>query len=152
MQKLNNYINGILCSPISMKYIDNIDPSKGKVYSLIPDSDERDVALAVDAAKKAFISWSHASSEFRMKILMKIASLIEERMEAFAKAESRDNGKPVSLAISVDIPRAISNFEFFATAAMHFSSESHLIAGEALNYTTRKPIGIVGCILSLIHI
>jgi aminomuconate-semialdehyde/2-hydroxymuconate-6-semialdehyde dehydrogenase len=146
MKKLSNYINGKLCPPVSERYIDNIDPSNGKIYSLIPDSDQADVSIAVEAARNAFNGWSKASSEFRMKILMKIAFIIEERLDEFAKAESRDNGKPLSLAKSVDIPRAISNFEFFATAAMHFSSESHLLAGEALNYTTRKPIGIVGCI------
>jgi aminomuconate-semialdehyde/2-hydroxymuconate-6-semialdehyde dehydrogenase len=146
MEKLFNYIGGNLCPPFSQNYIDNINPSTGNVYSLLPDSDERDVELAVESAKIAFEGWSNAPAEFRMKVLMKIAALIELRMDDFAKAESLDNGKPISLALSIDIPRAISNLEFFATASMHFASESHLVPSEAINYTTRKPIGIVGCI------
>ena len=146
MEKLANYIGGELLAPTSGKYLNNINPSTGEIYSLIPDSDSQDVELAVIAAKNSFEKWSNSSAEFRMKILMKIAALIEKKLDLFAAAESVDNGKPVSLAKSIDIPRAISNFEFFATAAMHFASESHLMQGEAINYTTRKPIGIVGCI------
>ena len=67
-------------------------------------------------------------------------------MEQFVAAESKDNGKPIALARQVDIPRAVSNFHFFATAILHFSSESHYMEGVGINYTTRKPIGIVGCI------
>jgi len=86
------------------------------------------------------------SNEERSKILVKLSEGIEARMDEFVQAESRDNGKPVSLAGHVDIPRAVSNFHFFATAITHFASESHHMQGEGINYTLRKPIGIVGCI------
>jgi aminomuconate-semialdehyde/2-hydroxymuconate-6-semialdehyde dehydrogenase len=78
--------------------------------------------------------------------MMRVSKGIEARMEEFVAAESRDNGKPVSLAAHVDIPRAVSNFHFFATAIEHYASESHNMIGEGINYTLRKPIGIVGCI------
>jgi aminomuconate-semialdehyde/2-hydroxymuconate-6-semialdehyde dehydrogenase len=86
------------------------------------------------------------SGEERGAILMRISLGIEQRMDEFVAAESRDNGKPLSLAAHVDIPRAVSNFHFFATACEHVSSESHLMEGVGVNFTTRKPIGIVGCI------
>ncbi len=86
------------------------------------------------------------SIEERSKILVKLSEGIEARMDEFVQAESRDNGKPVSLAGHVDIPRAVSNFHFFATAILHFASESHNMEGLGINYTVRKPIGIVGCI------
>ncbi len=146
MIKLQNFINGNYIAPTSDAYIDNYEPATGKVYSLIPDSDERDVELAVEAAEKAFPIWSNMSNEERSKILVKLSEGIEARMEEFVQAESRDNGKPVSLAGHVDIPRAVSNFHFFATAITHFASESHHMQGEGINYTLRKPIGIVGCI------
>ena len=146
MIKLQNFINGNYIAPISDVYIDNYEPATGQVYSLIPDSDERDVELAVEAAEKAFPIWSNMSNEERSKILVKLSEGIEARMEEFVQAESRDNGKPVSLAGHVDIPRAVSNFHFFATAITHFASESHHMQGEGINYTLRKPIGIVGCI------
>ncbi|MGZ4000678.1 MAG: aldehyde dehydrogenase family protein, partial [Mucilaginibacter sp.] len=76
MEKLQNYINGELMAPAGGTYIDNIDPSRGKVYSLIPDSDERDVELATKAAKAAFKDWSLMPKETRSRILQKIAFLI----------------------------------------------------------------------------
>ena len=146
MKKLQNYINGKLVPPVSGNYIDNVDPSRGKVYSLIPDSDASDVALAVAAAETAFASWSNMPKDKRSDIMLRVAQLIEERLDIFAAAESLDNGKPLSLAKAVDIPRAVSNFKFFATGILHFASESHYMEGEGINYTTRKPIGVVGCI------
>jgi aminomuconate-semialdehyde/2-hydroxymuconate-6-semialdehyde dehydrogenase len=146
MQKIKNYINGELVNPVSDSYIDNYEPASGEVYSLISDSDEKDIDCAVDAAKKAFPAWSITSVEKRSKILFKVASLIEKNLDKLAQAESIDNGKPVTLAKSVDIPRAIKNFEFFATAIIHFASESHIIEDKAINYTLRNPIGVVGAI------
>jgi aminomuconate-semialdehyde/2-hydroxymuconate-6-semialdehyde dehydrogenase len=146
MEKLQNFINGTYLAPVGEQYIDNFEPATGKVYSLIPDSDEKDVELAVEAAEKAFPIWSNLSIEERSAILVRVSEGIQNRMEEFVAAESRDNGKPLSLAAHVDIPRAVSNFHFFATAIIHFASEAHSMEGVGVNYTTRKPIGIVGCI------
>jgi aminomuconate-semialdehyde/2-hydroxymuconate-6-semialdehyde dehydrogenase len=146
MEKLLNFIDGSYVAPISGDYIDNYEPATGKVYSLIADSDERDVELAVKAAEKAFPIWSSMSIEERSAIIVRLSEGIQNRMEEFVAAESRDNGKPLTLAAHVDIPRAVSNFHFFATAITHFASESHYMEGVGVNYTMRKPIGIVGCI------
>jgi len=146
MEKLENYINGKLIAPLKGKYIDNYHPATGKVYSLIPDSDASDIQLAVDAAKAAFPTWSVTPTEKRSKIMMKIASIIERDMKMFVEAESKDNGKSVHTAGMVDIPRAVSNMEFFATAIMHYAAESHIMEDTAINYTMRAPIGVVGCI------
>jgi len=146
MKKITNYINGSMIEPSSGNYFENIDPSTGKAYSLIPDSDVDDIDIAVQAAQKAFPEWSGMSLEKRSKYIVQLSEGIEKRMDEFVKAESLDNGKPVSLAAQVDIPRAISNFHFFATAILHFASESHSMEGVGINYTTRKPIGVVGCI------
>ena len=146
MKKLQNYIDGKFLDPLCGQFIDNIEPATGKVYSYIPDSDEKDVEVAVYAAEKAFPIWSKMTTEERSQILVRLSEGIQNRMDEFVEAESRDNGKPLSLAAHVDIPRAVSNFHFFATAITHFSSESHYMEGLGLNYTLRKPIGIVGCI------
>lgn len=146
MEKILNYINGAFVAPTSGDFIDNIEPATGKPYSLIPDSDAGDVASATAAASAAFPAWSQTPESKRSKILRRLAQLIDDNLEKLAAAESRDNGKPVSLARTVDIPRASSNIDFFATAIVHFASESHHMTGTALNYTTRKPIGVVGCI------
>lgn len=146
MEKLQNFIDGAYCAPKSGNYIDNYEPATGKVYSLIPNSDASDVETAVQAAERAYPIWSKMSAEDRSAILIRLSEGIQARMDEFVAAESRDNGKPVSLAAHVDIPRAVSNFHFFATAIVHFASESHFMEGVGVNYTLRKPIGIVGCI------
>jgi aminomuconate-semialdehyde/2-hydroxymuconate-6-semialdehyde dehydrogenase len=146
MEHLKNYINGAYVAPINGAYLDNIEPATGKVYCRIPNSDAEDVALAVEAAQRAFPVWSNMPIEERSAILLRLSKGIESNMAEFVAAESRDNGKPLSLAAHVDIPRAVSNFHFFATAIEHFASESHFMEGMGINYTTRKPIGIVGCI------
>src|SRR5258705_691420 len=103
-----------MMSPVGGEYIDNYNPCEGEVYDIIPDSDEIDVQLAVDAAELAFPMWSAKSPEERSNIMMKIASFIQRDLMEFARAECVDNGKPLALARSIDIPRAVKNFEFFA--------------------------------------
>ncbi|MBD3636100.1 MAG: aldehyde dehydrogenase family protein, partial [Crocinitomicaceae bacterium] len=146
MKYIKNYIDGELIAPIQNQHLENIDPSRGKVYSMIPDSTEEDVEKAVEAAEKAFPEWSNTPKYDRAQIMIKIADIIESRLKEFAQAESLDNGKPVKLASHVDIPRAVSNLKFFATAIQHYASESHYMEGMGVNYTLRKPIGVVGCI------
>ena len=146
MEQLLNYIDGSLQKPLADQWLDNYEPATGKVYSQIPDSDSKDVELATQAAKAAFPSWSNTPLEERMLLLLKIADGIEKRMDEFVAAESRDNGKTLKLARAMDIPRAISNFRFYASALQHFASESHLMPGVGVNYTLRQPIGVVGCI------
>ncbi|MDF2436022.1 MAG: 2-hydroxymuconic semialdehyde dehydrogenase [Bacteroidota bacterium] len=146
MLKIKNYINGELIEPSKKQYIDNYNPATGKVYSFIPDSDESDVELAVAAASAAFHSWSNTPKDERSRIMLKISELIEKNLERLAVAESVDNGKPVSLARMVDIPRAASNFHFYATGILHYAAESHSMEDTAINYTLRSPVGVAGCI------
>jgi aminomuconate-semialdehyde/2-hydroxymuconate-6-semialdehyde dehydrogenase len=146
MKKILNYINGELIEPVGKQYLNNYEPATGKVYSLIPDSDERDVQLAVEAAQKAFPEWSALPKESRSKLLIKISELIEKNLESLARAESIDNGKPIKLARTVDIPRAAANFYFYATAILHDHTEAHPMENKVINYTLRQPIGVAGCI------
>lgn len=146
MITIQNFIGGAYQHPFNGAYIDNIDPSTGQIYALTPNSSQEDLELAVSAAQQSFPGWSTTPLSERSRILMKLADLIDENLEKLARAESRDNGKPVSLATSIDIPRSSANFRFFASAIVHFSSEAHLEEGQMINYTRRAPIGVVGCI------
>ncbi len=146
MEKLANYIDGQLQPPVSGRYIDNIEPATGQVYSLTPDSDEADLEQATASARHAFAEWSAMPLEQRTQFLLDIAGHIEAQAEALARAESIDTGKPLSLAREVDIPRASANFRFFAHAITQFASESHSMGRLALNYTLREPLGVVACI------
>jgi len=140
-----NYIDGQLYQAESKEILKVINPANGKYYASAPSSDEEDVNRAVKAAEQAFPSWSTLSIDERSKYLIKIADRIEEKLDILALAESKDNGKPVSLARKVDIPRGSANFRFFGNAITQFASESHDM-GRAINYTLRQPLGVVGCI------
>ena len=146
MDKILNYINGEFIESVEKGWINNVDPSIGKVYSLIPDSEDKDVEQAVQAAELAFDNWSNSSIDYRSKVLTNIAKLILKNIDELARAESIDNGKPLSLAKKIDIPRAAKNIAFFASAIKHDSADSHQMNNVAINYTLRKPIGVVGCI------
>jgi len=126
--------------------MDNINPATGEIFCQIPDSNEKDIAIAISAAKSAFPAWSVTPAEERFKILNRIATLIDEHSDEMALAETTDTGKPLWLSKRVDIPRASANFRFFATGIMHFAAESHAMENKAINYTLRQPLGIVGCI------
>ncbi|MBP6022355.1 aldehyde dehydrogenase [Ferruginibacter sp.] len=143
---LENFIGGNFIGPLSAEFIDNVNPATGAVVGQIPNSNKKDIDVAVAAAKKAFPAWSVMATEKRFIILNKIAELIDENLEALAVAETNDNGKPLWLSKLMDIPRASSNFRFFATGMMHFAAESHTMEDKAINYTLRNPVGIVGCI------
>jgi aminomuconate-semialdehyde/2-hydroxymuconate-6-semialdehyde dehydrogenase len=146
LERIENFIDGQLVEPVGGKYLDNIEPATGKSYSQVANSDARDVEFAVAAAEKAFPEWSGLPAAERSKILLRIADLIERDLERLARAESIDTGKPLSLARSLDIPRAASNFRFFATAILHTESEAHITDNVAFNYTLRQPRGIAGLI------
>jgi aminomuconate-semialdehyde/2-hydroxymuconate-6-semialdehyde dehydrogenase len=143
---LENYIGGNLIGPLSGQFLDNVNPATGEVFTRVPNSNEKDVEIAVKAAKKAFPEWSVMPAEQRFQILNRIAGLIDENHDKLALAETTDNGKPLWLSKRVDIPRASANFRFFATGLMHFATEAHNMEDKAINYTLRQPIGIVACI------
>lgn len=147
MITIKNYINGTYCEPSNNEWLEAIDPSTGVVYGKLPNSTNKDVEEAYIAANNAFGLWSKTSVEQRSEILHKIADLIVSKLDPLAAAESMDNGKPLSLAKEVDIPRAALNFRFFSQAITQFYSESHeQISQKNINFTLRQPIGVVGCI------
>jgi aminomuconate-semialdehyde/2-hydroxymuconate-6-semialdehyde dehydrogenase len=118
------------------------EPATGRAYAELRDADNQQVDDAVGAAGSAFPAWSALTPDQRGMHLRRLADAIESRIDAFAEAESRDSGKPIRLARTLDIPRAIANLRFFASAGEQFASESH--HGHAgLNYTLRQPLGAV---------
>jgi len=146
MEQILNYVAGEMTAANSGRFLDNVEPATGRAYSRVAASDEEDVERAVRAADAAFGAWAGTPARERSRLLLAIADRIEERLETFARAESIDSGKPLELARSLDIPRAIDNFRFFATAILHVSSESHTTDYRALNYTLRRPRGVAGLI------
>lgn len=146
MEKILNFIGGEHLEPKNNNYIENYEPAKGVIYSMIPDSGTEDVQEAVDAAEGVFVEWSQMPAAKRSSIILKLSQLIRDNLDELAQAEAMDNGKPLWLAKSVDIPRAADNFHFYGTAILHYASNAHSMGKLALNYTLRHPIGVVGCI------
>ncbi|MFC5526501.1 aldehyde dehydrogenase [Rhodanobacter ginsengisoli] len=149
--RLANLIDGRLQAPAHDAWLEVHEPATAAVFAYCPDSGPEDVAAAVEAASRAAAGWANTPVEQRAHLLQKLAALIEARLEEFAVLESRDSGKPVSLARRLDIPRAVSNLRYFAAAVMAWGSESHAMetgasGSGAINYTLRQPLGVVGCI------
>ncbi|MDP5169407.1 MAG: aldehyde dehydrogenase [Bacteroidia bacterium] len=143
---LRHFINGEFCDPASASWLDNMEPATGKVYAKVAAGNEIDVARAVEAAQAAFPAWADTPINDRARIMERIADGIERRREEFARAESIDNGKPLSLARRVDIPRAEDNFRFFARAITQWHSEAYDMGSRGFNYVLRRPLGVVGLI------
>jgi aminomuconate-semialdehyde/2-hydroxymuconate-6-semialdehyde dehydrogenase len=146
MIKILHFIDGAFVEPASGAFFDDVDPAVGAPYALVPDGDAVDIDRAVAAAKAAYPAWSQTPTAERSRILLAIADGIEREIDELARIECIDNGKPVALARSSDLPRAVANFRFFATAILHASSELHTADASAFNYTLRRPLGVVACI------
>ncbi|KAM9059628.1 2-aminomuconic semialdehyde dehydrogenase isoform 2-T2 [Megaptera novaeangliae] len=142
---LENFIDGkfLPCS----SYLDSYDPSTGEVYCRVPNSGKEEIEAAVEAARAAFPGWSSRSPQERSQVLQRLADSLEQSLEELAQAECRDQGKTLTLARTMDIPRSVQNFRFFASSILHHTSEctqmDHL---GCLHYTVRTPVGIAGLI------
>ena len=145
-ERFLNFIDGRFAPPATGAYLPVFEPATGTQYAEVAASGRADVDAAAHAAERAARGWRETPTEKRAALLDAIANKLESQLEHFAQAESKDNGKPVSLARAVDIPRAVSNFRFFAGAIQHFASECHPTSTDVLNYTLRAPLGVVGCI------
>ena len=144
---IKNYINGKFTSPDDDRWLTNINPSKNESIGQIPLSNEKDVQKAIVSAEKAFPKWANTTAEDRSEMLRAISREIKNQLHSLAEAESIDNGKPISLAQNIDIPRAASNFNFFADAITQFDTKAHeMYAAQAINLSLRHPHGVVGCI------
>ncbi len=145
MQKLNHWIQGAALPPQGGEWLEVFDPATGRAHARVARGNAADVETAVAAAAQAFPAWSALRNSDRAAWLEALAAALESRADAFARAESRDGGKPLALTRDAEIPRAVANLRFFAHAATQFASESH--HGEAgLNYTLRAPLGVVATI------
>ena len=145
MNRVQNYIHGKWTAPQSGAYMENVEPATGSVYGHQPESDERDIASAVSSSQEAWRTWRHTSVQERSQLLLRVGEILTRRQEEFAQAESRDQGKTITFARTVDIPRAIRNFTFFGTAILHHQGTSSLDQG-LLNYAGHTPIGVCGLI------
>jgi len=146
MIELANYIDGAWVAPTSGRWLDDRAPATDRLIARMARSEAADVDAAVSAARAALSGpWGSTTWVERAEMLDAIAAAIEARVDEFARVESEDQGKPVSLARRIDIPRSVSNFRFFAGAIRHQEAPCHDM-GHSLNYTRRQPVGVCGLI------
>ena len=146
MELVQNFIGGQYIASDSKNFIDIYEPATGEIYGQLKDSNANDINLAVRSAKTAFPVWSNLTVKERSVYLNNIADGIETRLDEFAEFESRDTGKPIALARSLDIPRSVVNFKFFAEYANNFEFKFYLNSKTSQNCINRFPLGVVACI------
>ena len=145
---IKNFIDGEFSSPLLENYYPNVNPTTGEVYSHVPLSGEDDIQRAVESAERAYKEWSICGAERRFRILTRLADIIEQHAEDFARAEAIDTGRPYDQAKKFNIDLSHYNFRFYATSILHHGSDSHFVEERAISYPLRQPIGMVGCIAS----
>ncbi|RHZ75769.1 hypothetical protein Glove_209g24 [Diversispora epigaea] len=143
---LQNFINGEFHTTRETTYIESYNPSTGKVHAKIPNSTQKDVDLAVEAAKDAFTKWSKTPRVKRAQMLNKIADALELRLKEFASAEVQDQGKTITFATNVDISRSVYNLRYFAGYILHEERKANIIEGKCFNYVQKEPIGVAALI------
>ena len=141
MDDLRNYIGGQFLTHSGGQWIDNPEPATGSHICRIPLSDASDVDAAVGAARAAQPAWGSLSHSERADWLDRIADALEARYEEIAALESRDTGKPISLARTVDAHRSVLNFRFFAGILREHEEDVFEMAS-ATNYVVNKPVGV----------
>lgn len=109
--RISNFVgNDFIPCVTANEWVNSFDPRSGQILAQIPLSDSADVEVAVEAATKAFPSWSRTPRKERSQMLQKIAGIISEEKELFAVWESIDQGKTLARA-RVEVERAIDNFK-----------------------------------------
>ncbi|MCT7536812.1 aldehyde dehydrogenase family protein [Aliarcobacter butzleri] len=142
-----NFIGGEWIAPVSGEYFDNISPVDGKLLTKIPRSNEKDVELAIQAAKKAFEAYKHTSVVQRSTMLNKVADLIEKNLEMLAIAETLDNGKAVRETLNADIPLVVDHFRYFASVIRAESGTVSDLDENTISQEIYEPYGVVAQII-----
>ncbi|MDC0155941.1 aldehyde dehydrogenase [Euryarchaeota archaeon] len=138
---LRNYISGEFIGPETGEWLENFSPATGKIIALVPKSGQNDINMAVESAIQALPSWSALTNVDRANWLDKIADKLETKYEEIAELESKDTGKPISLAREVDAYRSVKNFRFFANMIRNLNEESYEME-DATNRVIYKPVGV----------
>ncbi len=150
MKRIELFVDGERAAPAGRTWFPDIDPATGQPHAEVCEATSDDVDRAVQAAKRAAGPWGRLAASQRADVLDRVAAQCAVRAQDLLAAEVKDTGKPVTLARTVDVPRAAANFKAFAAMARTLGTEMYETAtddGEgALNYGVRTPLGVVGVI------
>jgi aldehyde dehydrogenase (NAD+)/aldehyde dehydrogenase len=146
-ERYDNFIDGKFVAPVNGQYFDNPSPVDGKVFTQAARSTQEDIDLALDAAHKAFPTWSTTSVTDRSNMLLKIAQVMEDNLEYLATLETIDNGKPIRESRAADIPLCIDHFRYFAGVIRADEGSVSEHDKNTLSIVLHEPIGVVGEII-----
>ncbi|MCB9598955.1 MAG: aldehyde dehydrogenase [Sandaracinus sp.] len=145
--RYGNFIDNEFVPPVGGQWFENLSPVTGRPFCEIARSTEADVERALDAAHAAKIGWGRTPAAERAKILMKLADLMEENLEALAVSETWDNGKPIRETLAADIPLAIDHFRYFASCIRSEEGTMAELDEHTVAYHVHEPLGVVGQII-----
>lgn len=148
IQNAKLFINGEYVNALSGETFDSINPATNKKLATVANGGEADAKLAIDVAQRTFVSgvWSRMPVEERSRILCRMADLIMENVDKLAYVETLDVGKPIKESREFDIPRAASNFRFFAEMAKYMVHE-HYDMSNHMSYVQYAPAGVTSLII-----
>jgi 5-carboxymethyl-2-hydroxymuconic-semialdehyde dehydrogenase len=141
---IRHLINGE--SVDSAEHFESLSPATGEVLAEVASGGEREIALAVEAAKEAFPKWAGMPAEKRAKIMRRAGELIEAAVPELSALETEDTGLPIHQTSHALIPRAAQNFHFFSEVATRMDGRCYPVDREMLNYTLYQPVGVCGLI------
>lgn len=144
------FINNEWHDAVSGKTFPTINPATEKVITEVAEADKADVDKAVQAATEAFrlgSPWRQMDASQRGVLLYKLADLIERDSGYLASLETLDNGKPYSIAYTVDLPLTVSVLRYYAGWADKFHGQTIPADGNLFCYTRREPVGVCGQII-----
>jgi aldehyde dehydrogenase len=143
----DNFIGGQFVAPVNGVYFENTSPIDGKVFTQAARSGKEDIELALDAAHKAFATWSKTSAAYRSSILNKIADCMEANLQYLATVETIDNGKPIRESVNVDLPLCIDHFRYFAGVIRAEEGSISEHDETTVSIVLHEPLGVVGQII-----
>ncbi len=145
--KYEHFIGGKWIAPAGGAYFDNISPIDGKPFTQAARGTKEDIEKALDAAHKAFATWSKTSAAYRAKVLLDIADAMEKNLEYLARVETVDNGKALRETRAADIPLCIDHFRYFAGAIRADESTMSEHDEFTVSINLQEPLGVVGQII-----
>lgn len=146
-ERYDNFIGGKFVPPVKGDYFENVSPINGQVFTHAARSTSEDVELALDAAHKAFATWSKSSAAYRSNILLKIAQVIEDNLEYLATVECIDNGKAIRETRAADLPLCVDHFRYYAGVIRGEESTITELDENTVSIALHEPLGVVGQII-----
>ncbi|GIM45088.1 aldehyde dehydrogenase [Collibacillus ludicampi] len=149
VKRYQMFIGGQWRDGVEGKTFKSYNPATGEVNGIIAEADEKDVDLAVKAARRAFEwgTWAEMTPSDRGRLLYRAAQKMWEKADFLAKIESMDNGLPINETKWIALPATIDVLEFYAGLANKVQGETLASPGIRLNYTLREPLGVIGAIV-----